>query len=535
MISRGRLGLLSLIAIELLGTAVALWWLFGPGSDEQPVGIWIAADMPVLLTDALGQRVTDRPHELTWADPSSADLTVSWQKSVGAHSLAEIVLVPATRFPSLRDEVSIGELSRAWLGRPRPRDTVPHLLVSPDTAAALEALFGSRGAEASVSIVPPADLADRLWAEPNALALVPFERLEPRLKSLSVDGLSALDRDLDLRHYPLVARVWVSGPRHWERALAAEIKERGLTTNRHLDHLTILAVTGVTALTRRVALQIEAREDYGWPARQVADLLAAADLTHISNEVSFVPGCQAQAEARSFCAKPEYLETLRLLGTDLVELTGNHNLDFGPKYALQSLDLYTQAQMHTFGGGKNAAQARQPLLITHNGNRLAFLGYNPFGPDYAWATETDPGAAHFSLATIQDNLAQVRSQADLIFVQVQYTETYGTAPLPAQVADFRALIQAGADLVTGSQAHQPQAMEFHNGGLILYGLGNLFFDQTWSAPTRQSLVVRHLIYEGRLIATQLIPTIMGEECQPRLAQGEERAAILQTVFAASGW
>ncbi len=36
---------------------------------------------------------------------------------------------------------------------------------------------------------------------------------------------------------------------------------------------------------------------------------------------------------------------------------------------------------------------------------------------------------------------------------------------------------AGADIVSGSQAHQPQGMEIRGDGFINYGLGNLFFGQ----------------------------------------------------------
>jgi poly-gamma-glutamate synthesis protein (capsule biosynthesis protein) len=88
-------------------------------------------------------------------------------------------------------------------------------------------------------------------------------------------------------------------------------------------------------------------------------------------------------------------------------------------------------------------------------------------------------------------------------------------------------------VVTGSQAHQPQAIEFLGQRPIFYGLGNLFFDQTWSDATRQSLIVRHVIYERRLIAVELVPTIMGDDYQPRPANAEEREAILRQVFEAS--
>jgi len=386
-----------------------------------------------------------------------------------------------------------------------------------------------------VTLVPVEELARRLWAEPGAIGIVPFDRLEPRLKALPVDGVPALDRTPVLDRYPLAVRVWASGERDAVEALAAALEEQGLDSNRHTEQMTVLLMTGVTALTRGVALQIEARGDPAWPARQMADLLAAADLTHVSNEVSFMDGCQPRAEMRSFCARPEYLESLRLAGVDLVELTGNHNLDFGPQYALQSLDLYAGAGMATFGGGRNETEARQPLVIEHNGNRLAFLGYNQFGPDYAWAGDEEPGAARFTIEAVQADLAAIGLQADIVFVNVQHTESYGAVPLPEQVADFRAVADAGAGVVTGSQAHQPQAIEFRDGRPIFYGLGNLFFDQTWSYATRQGLIVRHWIHEGRLIASQLIPTILEDDCRTRPATEQESAEILQAVFAASGW
>jgi poly-gamma-glutamate capsule biosynthesis protein CapA/YwtB (metallophosphatase superfamily) len=46
--------------------------------------------------------------------------------------------------------------------------------------------------------------------------------------------------------------------------------------------------------------------------------------------------------------------------------------------------------------------------------------------------------------------------------------------------DFNALVRAGADIVTGVQSHVPQGMEFTDGRLVLYGLGNLFFDQMFA-------------------------------------------------------
>jgi len=549
---RRRLLLLGLILVELAVAAAVILWVLAPPearapaspgptlpaptpTQAQPLGVWVSDEIPPSLRTAVQVWVNEQPGTLTWADGASADLAVDWPKKAGARSLAKITLVPVVAFPSQRDDVTLDELRRAWLGRARGEAEGLQLITTLQTAAALDALLGPRGSPDRVAVVSAPDLVNRLWDQPDALAILPFDQLQPSLKVLSVDGLSALDRDLDLDRYPLLAQIWVKGPNELEAALAAETEGQGLASNRHLDRLTVLAMTGVTALTRGVAYQMEARADYAWPARQIAGLLSSADLTHVSNEVSFLPGCEPELDTWVFCARPEYMETLHLVGADLVELTGNHNLDHGAAYALLSLDLYAEAGMRTFGGGRNATDAGQPLLLTHNGNRLAFLGYNQFGPDYAWATADQPGAARFSLDTVQADLARVRPQADVILVSIQHTETYEATPLPEQIADFQAVAAAGADVVTGSQAHQPQTIEFYGDTPIFYGLGNLFFDQTWSERTRQGLVVRHVVYDGRLIATEPIPTVIDDTFQTHLAPDDEAEAILQAIFVASGW
>ncbi len=97
------------------------------------------------------------------------------------------------------------------------------------------------------------------------------------------------------------------------------------------------------------------------------------------------------------------------------------------------------------------------------------------------------------------------------------------------------MIDAGAHVVTGVMAHAPQAVEIRDGKLILYGLGNLYFDQTWSWPTRTGLVARHTIYDGKLINTELLVTVIERNFQLRWATPEERVQVLKGVFDVSRW
>ena len=100
---------------------------------------------------------------------------------------------------------------------------------------------------------------------------------------------------------------------------------------------------------------------------------------------------------------------------------------------------------------------------------------------------------------------------------------------------IEALSDGGADVVTGIMAHAPQAVELRDGREILYGLGNLYFDQTWSWPTRTGLVVRHTIYDHKLINTELLVTVIETNFQLRWATAQERIQVLRAVFDASRW
>jgi poly-gamma-glutamate capsule biosynthesis protein CapA/YwtB (metallophosphatase superfamily) len=130
-------------------------------------------------------------------------------------------------------------------------------------------------------------------------------------------------------------------------------------------------------------------------------------------------------------------------------------------------------------------------------------------------------------------------EVDIVAVELQYTEIYSPFPTGDQVVEFRELRAAGADIVSGVQSHVPQALEPYGRGdeggegVIVYGLGNLFFDQMWSWETRTELYVRHTIYQGRVISTEILTGVLEGFAQPRWATAEERIGILNQVFNAA--
>ncbi|MEZ4716145.1 MAG: CapA family protein [Caldilineaceae bacterium] len=443
----------------------------------------------------------------------------------------------ATRFDTLEDDLAWTDLRAAWRGRESDYDRI---VVLTETMPALIQALGDPGT--NVFGVESVDTAvAESWALSPTLTLLPFETLVPSLKVLPIDGRNPVENAnrFDPADYPLIATIYAKTGGDAAMLPAIDTLLAALPPgNRQDDKLTVLAMTGVTAMVRRTAEQMDIR-GAEWPAEIVGPELAAADITHISNEVPFVEGCETNTDMANlnFCSKPEYLAALRACGVDIIGLTGNHQNDFGADAAYASLEFYEEEGLPVYGGGVNREAAFAPLLLEHNGNRLAFLGANSYGPDMAWATDFYPGSAPFDLAIMSATIRNLKEKdlADIVLPELQYQESYDTTPLMDQRLDFNALVRAGADIVTGVQSHVAQGTEFNDGHLILYGLGNLFFDQMADDNVRQGLIVKHTFYAGRHLSTQLLTTVVEDFGQPRWATPEERAAILQRVFDASYW
>ena len=442
---------------------------------------------------------------------------------------------PVAPFATVEDGISRQELAARWQG-----SGAGPLIISDDAVAELTALFGQPIAP-SVIVTGTGGILARLQDDDQSVAIVPFDRLQPRFKVLAVDGINVLDNHLDPASYPLAVAVAAQGP--FARELAAALASRAsAVTNRDADRLTTLVMTGVTAMSRVTALKME-QKGYDYPARVISPTLAAADITHISNEVPFLDDCQVDASENNLtlCSNTTYWTALDAVGTDIVGLSGNHVNDFGRAGARRSIDWYREHDIPIYGSGMNVDEACAPLLWEHNGNRFAFIAALAFGPSFAWATDELPGACYYydHKDLIFDTIHKLRSQVDVIAVELQYLETYNPYPTDQQVVEFRELRQQGADIVTGVQSHVPQAIEPYGPqgerppGVIVYGLGNFFFDQMWSWQTRTELMARHTIYEGRVISTEILTAVLEDYAQPRWATESERAGILRSIFDAA--
>ncbi len=503
-----------------------------------PVTVFVPEGLPAPVAAALNTALADHP-DLFAPAPSAeaADVEVKFGNDSGVPLLAEWVYAVAVPFPTLTDEVAWTDVISTWSGAPAGPFAGQPPLMAADTGTTLVALLGDP-APGGLEIVSAEEIVQRAWDSRPAWAIVPFDQLEPRWKVLRVDGVSVLDKELDITTYPLVVRVGVTG---MERGVVKLQEILGTPlTNRDPVKMTVLLLTGVTALTRGTAMRMD-RHGVTYPAQDIRDWLIEADITHVSNEVSFAENCPPPSNYYTmvFCSNPDFIELLEDIDVDVVELTGNHLLDWGVAAMENSLRMFEERSIPYYGGGWNVTQAHTPLTLTHGVHTFGFVGCNPAGPDSDWATEEQPGSAPCNFGALAEQLGptirQLREQGIIPIVTIQYLENPTYEPTGLQQKDFRALSKAGAVIVSGSQAHQPQGFDFVNGSFIHYGLGNLFFDQMQALEYRQEFLDRHVFYDGHHISTEVLTAMLEDYARPRPMTAEEREAFLTTVFGASGW
>ena len=492
------------------------------------LAIWV----PPYLADAWGGAGLDSLRTYFASDSTTANVRLE----VGEQNvISRWIYALAAPFPTTIQSVSKDDLLLSWQGQSVGAFAGQPILMDQNTYDLFSALWGP-AASASVNVIAKNELTDYAWSHQPAWAILPFESLEPRWKALAVDGISPIRKDFNADGYPLKIPISLIGEA--DAIALVEANLRIPSSNRDPQKLTVVAMTGVTALVRATAFTME-QQGITYPDRDIRDLLLSADITHISNEVPFAENCPfpdpLQADVR-FCSRDAYIGLLEDVGADVVELTGDHFQDWGTEAMLHTLDMYRQRGWLYYGGGVDLAEGRQALLLEKNTNRIAFIGCNAKGGSFAQASETSPGAAACDMAWMSQEISRLKQDGYLVIATFQHHEYYTYTAQVDQQQDFRQMAEAGAVIVSGSQAHQPQGMEFLSGAFIHYGLGNLFFDQYDLCPAcQQGFIDRHIFYNGRYVSTELLPIQFIDYARSRPMTVEESSSLLQILFSASGW
>lgn len=458
------------------------------------------------------------------------------EKEYGVFTRVYAAVVP---FPTVVDDISSDALIALWQGTPDGEGVFTQLIVSEESATILSALWGGNPS-GQVTVLNQEEILDIAWKSTYTVALIPFEDIEPKWKVLRVDEVSPLDKPMDVAGYPIYLQYHLNGQlaidsQHSD--LAARIVAEIPATNRDEALMTVLVMSGTTALTRTVAYKVDLKGPE-YPTQDIKEWFLSADLRHVSNEVSIFPDCpepDPKTTSLKFCSEEKYLPILDSIGVNVVELTGNHLNDYGTKAFANTIEIYQERGWGYFGGGLNLSEAQKPLEITANTNKIAFIGCNVAGPNSDFATEDSPGSAPCNLENYFTTIKRLKNEGFIVIATFQYHEVYAHMYDPALRKEFLDAAAAGADIVQGSQAHFPMGFEFSDDTLIHYGLGNFLFDQmdTPVEGTRREFIDRHIIYDGNYVNTELLTALLTDWSRPVPMTPEQRSELLEDIFQAS--
>ena len=517
-----------------------------PTVTPAPIGVFASGALPEAFRKQIDDKLAQQAGNFVASgDPNLAALQVAYAPNVDVPVVGQWVYALVAPFPTLVDDVPFAAVQAAWHGQPVQCDACDFtgpLRLSETTLNALKTVLGEPAAGA-VEVLPADQITPKLWETKPAWGIVPFDELNPRLKVLSIDGQTPVHHNLDTNAYPLAVKIGLAGPIDKAEQLQSVLGTP--LTNRDESKMTLVAMTGVTAMSRDFAASMDVNGVL-YPAKNIQDYFDTSDIVHISNEVSFWPDCPKQPTANrgAFCSDPSYWELLKHIHTSVIENTGNHMNDYGWEPFSYTLGIYEKEGIPYFGGGRTITEATRFITLTNNGNVLAFAGCNPVGPSIDWVDgmgDGRPGSAPCAspYPELQDQIKQAKATGAVVFSTLQYNEQplgdYSYETARSQADDFTRLIDAGADVVSGSQGHSVQGFGLKGNGFMHFGVGNLFFDQMQARNLRENFIDRYLVYDNKLLGVELLTTIRDEAALPRKMTTDERRGLLKTLFDLSYW
>ncbi len=269
-----------------------------------------------------------------------------------------------------------------------------------------------------------------------------------------------------------------------------------------------------------------AREGYDYPFKNLVDIFKSDDMTFLNLE------CVLKTDRRGedtdklyrFRGLPEYTAVLWRSGVDQVNIANNHHIDYGTDGRTSTVQALIDANIPYSGYG-------QLYIWEKDGHKIGFAGCR----ESIWRQDR---------SIIKTEVDQLRALGCDVVI---YSCHWGTEYSPTHSSELQQTmaqdaVDAGVDIVVGTHPHVVQGVEYRDGTLIIYSLGNLMFGGTHDMTTFDAMLAQvHLRFSGDTYLgaeLDLIPVLTSSSAPyndfcPKLADGEDALRILAKVQADS--
>ena len=292
-----------------------------------------------------------------------------------------------------------------------------------------------------------------------------------------------------------------------------------------------LVAVGDISYSRGVERIVRKQNNINYPFLKIKDYLKNADLVFGNLETPITQGLEIPDFEMIFRSNPGTEQALKQTGFPILSLANNHTPDFGEKGLKDTFNFLENAGIKYVGAGQNEQEACQPVYIEKKGIKFAFLAYNDTDvvPVNYEASINRAGTAFMRIDKMTEAVKEAKRKVDIVIVSMHAGIEYAEKPNNSQISFAHAAIDAGADLVIGHHPHVVQTMEKYKGRYIFYSLGNFVFDQPQSEETKEGLTIKIYFAKNGINKISLLPVVMENLAQPRMANKNETDKILQRL------
>ncbi len=260
----------------------------------------------------------------------------------------------------------------------------------------------------------------------------------------------------------------------------------------------VLAAVGDVTTGEEVGASVSTLgSNYPWS--QVGPTLRAADIAtaNLEGAVS-TRGVPVPDKEFHFRGSPALLRSAHDAGgLDVVTVANNHSGDYGSVALLDTIRYAHAAGLETVGGGRNAAAALRPVLVTAGGLRIGFVGLSDVNPYGFNATADSPGTAKADPGTVEAAVRAARRQADVVVCWFHWGTELHPVPSERQQELAAAALNAGAQVVLGAHPHVFGAVSSPTRhSVVAWTLGNFVFPANSAGTTRTGILIVALDRNG---------------------------------------
>lgn len=222
--------------------------------------------------------------------------------------------------------------------------------------------------------------------------------------------------------------------------------------------------------------------------------------------------------AMRFSVDTKNIATLKDAGFTHFSLANNHSLDYGQKGIINTIKVFSDANIETFGlPGPQREEAVSFIEVSNK--RVALIAIEAL----TWApTQVE-----------LDNLLHYASRrSDLQFVYIHWGTEYKIKNDRTQKTIAKRLVAAGADMIVGHHPHVVQNIDLIDGVPVFYSLGNYVFDQYFSPDVQIGLVL-NIEFSDSLLVRLLPVTSQKTPSQPNYMEDDNHINFLSDLAAKS--